>query len=270
MKNLHIIMPMAGEGNRFKDKGYDVPKPIIIFEGKELYRHALDSIYESSFIKHLKDLKIKHTFIVRQEFIDNFRINERIKNLYPEANIIAVQKTTRGSLDTALLAEPYIDKENDNILLIDSDLEFRCQDYYDELTYRFENKYDKGMPLLLSFYSQDPKYSYAECIVKDNRYYAIKTAEKQVISTHALSGCYYFGNAKMFIEYGKELIKDFESGKIKDKECYVSLLYNYYINNTGYDIMLCDFDIHKDHFYSYGTPEELTHYLTTKKNIWDK
>ena len=77
-------MPMAGEGNRFKDKGYDVPKPIIIFEGKELYRHALDSIYESSFIKHLKDLKIKHTFIVRQEFIDNFRINERIKNLYPE------------------------------------------------------------------------------------------------------------------------------------------------------------------------------------------
>ena len=112
-------MPMAGEGNRFKDKGYDVPKPIIIFEGKELYRHALDSIYESSFIKHLKDLKIKHTFIVRQEFIDNFRINERIKNLYPEANIIVVQKTTRGSLDTALLAEPYIDQENDNILVID-------------------------------------------------------------------------------------------------------------------------------------------------------
>ena len=74
----------------------------------------------------------------------------------------------------------------------------------------------------------------------------------------------------VIIEYGKELIKDFESGKIKDKECYVSLLYNYYINNTGYDIMLCDFDIHKDHFYSYGTPEELTHYLITKKNIWDK
>ena len=27
--NIHIIMPMAGEGNRFKEKGYDIPKPLI-------------------------------------------------------------------------------------------------------------------------------------------------------------------------------------------------------------------------------------------------
>ena len=56
-------------------------------------------------------------------------------------------------------------------------------------------------------------------------------------------------------------------GKIKDKECYVSLLYNYYINNTGYDITLCDFDIHTDHLYSYGTPEELSgHYKRLNKD----
>ena len=44
MRTLHIIMPMAGEGSRFKEAGYTVPKPLIKVEGKELYRHALDSI----------------------------------------------------------------------------------------------------------------------------------------------------------------------------------------------------------------------------------
>ena len=39
--NIHIIMPMAGEGNRFKEKGYNIPKPLIKLNGKEFYRHAL-------------------------------------------------------------------------------------------------------------------------------------------------------------------------------------------------------------------------------------
>ena len=43
MKTLHIIIPMAGEGNRFKEAGYNIPKPLIKFEGKELYRHSLES-----------------------------------------------------------------------------------------------------------------------------------------------------------------------------------------------------------------------------------
>ena len=32
-------MPMAGEGSRFKEKGYDVPKPLIKLNDKELFKH---------------------------------------------------------------------------------------------------------------------------------------------------------------------------------------------------------------------------------------
>ena len=32
MKTLHIIMPMAGEGSRFKEAGYNIPKDIYIHE----------------------------------------------------------------------------------------------------------------------------------------------------------------------------------------------------------------------------------------------
>ena len=271
-KNLHIIMPMAGEGNRFKEKGYDIPKPLISFNKKELYRHALDSIYESNLMSLLPSLVIKHTFIVRKEFITNYNIYEQIKKYYPEANIISVEKTTHGSLETALLAEPYIDLENDAILIMDSDIEFRCQEYYDALVNELWFNQNLMKPLLLSFYSTESKYSYAKCD-KEINWWATETIEKNPISTHALTGCYFLGTANQFIKYGKQVLNDFIDNKLNIKECYVSLLYNYYIkyyNGHGGKIRLIDFNIHTDNLWSYGTPEELTHYLTTKKNVWDK
>ena len=272
MKNLHIIMPMAGEGNRFKSKGYDIPKPLIRFEGKELYRHSLDSIYKSNLMTLLPSLNIKHTFIIRKEFINEYKIDEQIKIFYPNANIISVEQTTRGSLETALLAEPYIDLKNDAILILDSDIEFRCQQYYDALADELGFNQNLMKPLLLSFYSTDSRYSYAKCD-KEINWWATETAEKNPISTHALTGCYFLGMANQFIKYGKQLLDDFINNKLNVNECYVSLLYNYYIkyyNEHGGRIRLIDFNMHTDNFWSYGTPEELTHYLTTKKNVWDK
>jgi CTP:phosphocholine cytidylyltransferase-like protein len=31
---MNILIPMAGEGNRFKDIGIDTPKPLIVTNGK--------------------------------------------------------------------------------------------------------------------------------------------------------------------------------------------------------------------------------------------
>ena len=64
MSTVHIIMPMAGEGSRFKEQGYDIPKPLIELEGRELYKHALDSL------NLLEADEFKYTFIVREEFYD--------------------------------------------------------------------------------------------------------------------------------------------------------------------------------------------------------
>ena len=34
---IHYIMPMAGYGSRFKNMGYDVPKPLIEIYGKPFF-----------------------------------------------------------------------------------------------------------------------------------------------------------------------------------------------------------------------------------------
>ena len=266
MKNLHIIMPMAGEGKRFRDIGYNVPKPLIKVNDKELYRRAIESI--TQYIDW--NLTVKYTFIVRKEFLTDYHIDEQIKEYYPTANIVSVEKTTRGALETALLAEPYIDQDRDNIMIMDCDIEFYCQQYMEELYDQFCWKNEESAPMLLSFYSHDPRYSYAEC-KEGSDFWAIRTAEKEQISTHALTGCYYFGNADEFILLAKKLINDFETGNLNAKECYVSLLYNYYFD-IGYKILrLVDFNQHIDKLISYGTPEEMDFSLNNEyNNIWDR
>lgn len=266
MKNLHIIMPMAGEGSRFKEAGYIVPKPLIKVDDKELYRRALDSV--EAYIDW--GVTIKHTFIVRREFIQNYNIDIQIRQVYNDANIVIVDKTTRGALETALLAEPYIDQERDNIMIMDCDIEFYCNQYNAELFNQYCWKEESSEPILLSFYSHDTRYSYAEC-KSGGDFWAIRTAEKNPISTHALTGCYYFGDADEFVKLGHMLIDDFTNGKVDSKEIYVSLLYNYYFKD-GYNIIrLVDFNQHIDKLLSYGTPEEMEFSLNNKfNNIWDK
>ena len=217
MRPLHIIMPMAGEGSRFTKEGWTTPKPLIELKGTPLFIRAINSV-------SIDDVSMKYSFIVRQEHIDNYKIDQQIKAILPNANIFSVQKTTRGAVETCLMAESFI-SEDDGIIVMDCDLEFRSEAYINGIRQILEKpmeKVDGGM--LVSFESNLPKYSYAE-IDKDNR--VIRTAEKEVISNHALCGAYFFSTGKGFLNAAHRLINEQNFSK---PEFYVSLLYNYLLH----------------------------------------
>ena len=71
MKKLHLIMPMGGNGSRFSQHGYTVPKPLILINGKPFFYWATLSI-----VKFIDVIDI--TFVVLQEHIDNFQIDKTI------------------------------------------------------------------------------------------------------------------------------------------------------------------------------------------------
>ena len=168
----------------------------------------------------------------------------------PNANIFSVLKTTRGAVETCLMAESVI-SEDDGIIVMDCDLEFRSEAYINGIRQILEKpmeKVDGGM--LVSFESNLPKYSYAE-IDKDNR--VIRTAEKEVISNHALCGAYFFSTGKGFLNAAHRLINEQNFSK---PEFYVSLLYNYLLQN-GETVLLAKIE----QYFSYGTPEELKQHI---------
>ena len=119
MRPLHIIMPMAGEGSRFLKEGWTTPKPLIELKGVPLFKRAIGSVA-------VDGAPLKYSFIVRKEHIDNYHIDDQIKAILPNANVFYVAKTTRGAVETCLIAEPVISDE-DSIMVMDCDLEFRSK-----------------------------------------------------------------------------------------------------------------------------------------------
>lgn len=243
MRTLHVIMPMAGEGSRFLKEGWTTPKPLIMLNGIPLFKHAINSVLS-------EDIPMKYSFIVRQEHIAKYEIDKQILTVLPTANIYSVNKTTRGAVETCLLAEPSISPD-DAVIVMDCDLEFRSTQFMSEVrTILSKNANEVNGGLLVSFESNLPKYSYAEV---DNNNQVIRTAEKEVISNHALCGAYFFSSAKSFLSAAHRLL---DEPNFKKPEYYVSLLYNYLLSN-GEIVKIAPMYA----YMSYGTPEELKMYL---------
>lgn len=243
MRPLHIIMPMAGEGSRFLKEGWTIPKPLIKLKGIPLFKRAIGSVA-------FGDAPMKYSFIVRKEHIDKYHIDEQIKEILPEANIFFVERTTRGAVETCLMAESAISEE-DSLVVMDCDLEFRSEGFVDNIKQILSLPIDNvNGGLLVSFDSNDSRYSYAEV---DENMIVIRTAEKEVISNHALCGAYFFSSAKGFLKAAHQLLDEPEFTK---SEYYVSLLYNYLLKN-GETVRLSKMEM----FHSYGTPEELKRFL---------
>ena len=236
-------MPMAGEGSRFANAGWTTPKPLIELNGNPLFKHAISSVAAD-------DIEMKYSFIVRQEHIDKYRIDEGIKSFLPEANVFSVQKTTRGAVETCLIAESAID-DHDAVIVMDCDLEFRSKQFVEIIKSILSKSIEEvNGGALVSFESSEPKYSYAE-LGADGL--VCRTAEKEVISNHALCGAYFFSAGKRFKEIAHQLLNEPE---FKKSEYYVSLLYNYMLAE-GEKVHLAPME----EYYSYGTPEELARFM---------
>ena len=41
---MNIVIPMAGRGERFREQGFDIPKPLIEFEGKTMIEFAVETL----------------------------------------------------------------------------------------------------------------------------------------------------------------------------------------------------------------------------------
>ena len=192
----------------------------------------------------------KWELLTKTEHIDKYQIDGKIRSFLPEANVFSVLKTTRGAVETCLMAESAID-DNDGIIVMDCDLEFRSKRFLEIIKGILSKPVEEvNGGALVSFESNEPRYSYAAlgadgCVTR--------TAEKEVISNHALCGAYFFSSGRRFKLVAHQLLNEPE---FKKPEYYVSLLYNYLLAE-GEKVQLASME----EYYSYGTPEELKRYL---------
>lgn len=240
-------MPMAGLGSRFKHSHYNGPKPLIRVDEMPMFQKALSSL-------NPLQCKRRHTFIIRAVHQEQYGLEDKIREILPESNVVKIKNVTRGAVETCMLAQKFL-SSNETIIVMDCDLWFKSRSYL-HLVERVLNGTRMIHGGLLYFESNSPRYSYAEII--DGK--VLRTAEKKVISGHALVGAYLFSSASIFIDVAKKLLNMPTSDAIN--EYYVSLLYNILIDDNC-EIAAANID----EYYSFGTPEELMEYNKRTNNL---
>ena len=245
MSKVQVLMPMGGLGSRFAKEGYKTPKPLIEVDGKPMFMRALDSFSSIG--------NVEYIFVIRKEHDETYNLAAKIREQLPDAKIAILDHDTGGAVETCLIASDYI-SNNSPIVIADCDIYFESQDYFNKIKHAQLSGSPDGM--LLTFTSDDPRYSYVEI---DDNGKAVRTAEKVVISNHAILGGYFFNSGTLF----KDLATEFVQNGLPEglREYFMSHLFNMLLDRK-LTIEIADIDV----MHIFGTPEELSRYLALKKS----
>lgn len=232
MEKIHLVMPMGGGGTRFGKNGFFMPKPLIELQGKPLFYWAVQSILKFTEVEDV-------IFVVRKDHIDQFAIDQKIKQYYPQAIIHTIPHVLNGAVLTCQEGTKQI-TDDLPILFNDCDHAFFCRSFFE-----FCRKADFSSPdgALLTFPSDSNKFSYVKLDAQGN---VIGTVEKEVVSHEAVCGAYYFRKKELFLDAVQSYL--------------TNCTYDEYFMSGVYNEMAARKQIIKtfqtDLHISFGTPEE--------------
>lgn len=244
MQKVNLLIPMAGSGSRFKEKGYSLPKPLINIFGKPMIQWVIDN-FDSDLIEN-------YIFICRTEHESDYGIKDKLNKMTGgKAKVYFVDKLTEGAACTTLLAQESIDNETP-LLMANSDqfVEWNCKSFLDFCFQDIDGT-------ILTFPSTHPKWSYAKT---DEHGFVTEVAEKKPISDRATVGIYYWKKGIDYVKYANQMI----SKNIRtNNEFYVCPVYNEAVQDNK---KVKIFDIKESDMWGLGTPEDLSVFLVNYKN----
>lgn len=242
-RKIHIVIPMAGEGNRFKAAGFKTPKPLIDVRGLPMFAAVL------------RDLNIdaKISFIVKDTHESEYHISTMLKLASPGCNIHYVSGKQEGAATTILQIKESINN-SDHLIISNAD---NMWDWNAKVFYQTLNQDIDGSIVVFEDKKRDPRWSFAK--VENN--YVVEVAEKNPISDWATAGIYAFNKGSDFVKYAEQMVRNQEK---VNGEYYVCPVYNQMIKDNK---KITIFPI--DQFWPTGTPEELEFYLANRpeKNV---
>ncbi len=235
---MNIIIPIGGIGKRFKDEGFDLPKPLISVLGKPMIYRVIENL----------DLKEEDKIhIIYNPELNNFRFESFLRKEFPKINFnfICLSGLTKGAAETILFG---LERISDKILSEDF-LIMDCDTFYDD---NILEKYRKCKNKNSIFYfideENDPIFSY---ITIDESGKVSDIKEKIKISKFANTGAYGFSSGVVLKEYCKKISNG-------ERELYVSLIYQKMLEDG---IKINSEEIEK--FNCVGTPLQLKIYCET-------
>ena len=235
---------MAGQGSRFLNAGYGIPKPLIEVDGLPMVVKASKCLpYADHWI-----------FICRKEHLIEFEMDKVLNKYFGKTTILAVDYLTEGQVSTCLIAKDYLDADDfltigacDNGMKYDENRFIKITKNSDVVIWTFRNHpFVLGNPKMYGWVqtNEESRVSGVSCKtpISDNP-----------ISDHAVSGTFTFKKAKSFLDCAEILIN---KNRRINNEFYLDTLIDECVIN-GYEVSPLEID----KYFCWGTPRNLESYL---------
>ena len=204
---LNIVVPMAGHGSRFRDAGYDLPKPLILVHGKPMIEVVIGNVRPRR--PH------RFVFLCLAEHLEKFGLKARLEHMAPGCAVVPVPGVTEGAACTVLLARSIIDTASP-LMMANSDqfVETDINEYLGAM----DRSGSEGF--IMTMKADHPQWSY---LGFDASGRISRVVEKEVVSNEATVGVYNFAHGKDFVHGADSMI----SKNIRvNNEFYVAPVYN--------------------------------------------
>jgi NDP-sugar pyrophosphorylase family protein len=242
---LKIILPLAGSSDLFQKAGFPYPKPLIEINGKPMIEWVIESTRSL-------DIPSQIIFIIKEGDSNVYHLDNTLKLLDPNCEIVKLKNETKGGLCSVLMAIDVID-DGDNVLVLNSDqiIDVKLSLFHD---FWKQKKSDVG---IVTFKSVHPRWSFA--LTEEGA--IIQTAEKNPISNQAIAGYYYFNSAKQFFDCAfQTIINDVQ----KDGMFYISPVINEFVLRNK---KVHYYPIANEQYHSFYSPKLVTEFESKKDGI---
>lgn len=240
-QKINVVIPMAGNGTRFAQEGYILPKPLIDVQGVPMIQRVVENL----------NIDGHYIFIVRQEHLDKYDLKTLLEKIAPGCLIVPTDGVTQGATSSVLLAAAHINNDT-NLLIANSDQFLE----WDSNAFLYESMNVDGC--VSTFEQPDPsdkKWSYCSL---DQNGFVDRVAEKEVISTHANTGIYFWSKGSDFVKYANQMI---QKNIRTNGEFYIAPVYNEAIaDGKRIKIQNCK------KMWGLGVPTDLLKFLTDYLN----
>lgn len=242
-EKLRIVIPMAGDGTRFRNAGYTISKPLIPIQGKPMIQWVLNNLKSTN---PEVQKRIEYHLIIREEAMEELKhLESTIANL----KLHPISSLTEGPACTVLTVRDLLLSDNNPLLMANSD-QYLEWDFDDFLEVSLNKEFDGVISTFYNPDKNDTKWSFASL---DSEGLVTRVAEKEYIGPNATTGIYFWQDGSKFVHYAEQMINANERVK---NEFYVGPVYNYLINNDG---KVRIFDCKK--MWGLGVPEDLNVFL---------
>jgi choline kinase len=237
---------MAGDGQRYKDVGYTIPKPFIDVDGIPMVVRACKALPAAD----------KNIFVCRRHHIEEYPIKDILEKYLNNVVIVTIDKLTEGQAITCLAARDHIPDNailtigaSDNDMVYDENIieQMYQNPGLDGWIWTFRNN-----PAVL----QNPNmYGWVETEPESTKATRISCKipiSKNPMIDHAIIGAFTFKKAKSFFDSVDEMVN---SNYRINKEFYVDVACDFAIK-SGFNIIVHEVD----QYICWGTPQDYQEY----------